>query len=355
MRQVIHGWTALRAAAALWVALFHFSPHFGGAIDLRLISKGYLAVDLFFILSGAVMFHVYSSSLISSGTGNKFSWRSYMGRRFARLYPVHFVTMIFAVIILYGGPALGFGGYPKYSLPFAILINGFALQSLGFMGLSLNYPSWSISAEFCAYIAFLPLALLTLKAPRAMSWALGILAFIFCFVALEIIGPKGLVPEDQTSVLTQLTYKMSFLRILPEFFMGMMIMRSLEGCGPIRRGWAMVAVPATIAAMFFSLFAHSDIVFVVMAAGLIGLLSVVEVRVATPILILGYSSYSFYMVHGLVEVVVFKLLERIGHWPDNDVPLWTLPIPISIAIAAGYVTWKWVEEPARKKLARILS
>ena len=55
----IAAWTALRGLAALWVVLFHFWPQTAAPVPL-LVARGYLAVDLFFCLSGAVMMLVYA-------------------------------------------------------------------------------------------------------------------------------------------------------------------------------------------------------------------------------------------------------------------------------------------------------
>jgi hypothetical protein len=57
--------TPLRGIAALWVVLYHccgtaqFFPNLDITPHSYLISKGYLAVDIFFVLSGFVMAHVY--------------------------------------------------------------------------------------------------------------------------------------------------------------------------------------------------------------------------------------------------------------------------------------------------------
>ncbi|HLA58321.1 MAG TPA: acyltransferase family protein, partial [Puia sp.] len=54
--------TPLRGIAALWVVVFHFSEIVAKFVSTqysRLLTKGYLMVDLFFILSGFIMIHVY--------------------------------------------------------------------------------------------------------------------------------------------------------------------------------------------------------------------------------------------------------------------------------------------------------
>jgi peptidoglycan/LPS O-acetylase OafA/YrhL len=53
----------LRGLAALGVVLFHFNVFFLPQARLPFVSKAYLAVDFFFMLSGFVMAHVYGRLL----------------------------------------------------------------------------------------------------------------------------------------------------------------------------------------------------------------------------------------------------------------------------------------------------
>jgi peptidoglycan/LPS O-acetylase OafA/YrhL len=65
--------TGLRAIAALMVMLLHLSQFHGNFLELYLmpIDQGYLGVDIFFVLSGYILSHVYASSF------QKFSLRAY--------------------------------------------------------------------------------------------------------------------------------------------------------------------------------------------------------------------------------------------------------------------------------------
>src|SRR5207248_4950980 len=80
--------TALRGIAAVGVLLFHssyYAYHFAGGSPPWLWRRGYLAVDLFFFLSGFVLTHVYGRRL----TDGK-SWPAigrFLWARFCRIYP----------------------------------------------------------------------------------------------------------------------------------------------------------------------------------------------------------------------------------------------------------------------------
>ena len=96
--------TGLRGIAAWWVVFYHarlslteWMPEAGTAIA----ASGYLAVDLFFMLSGFVMWLNYGERLRREGAAGApaFWWR-----RFARIWPLHAAVLgamvAFALVLL---------------------------------------------------------------------------------------------------------------------------------------------------------------------------------------------------------------------------------------------------------------
>jgi peptidoglycan/LPS O-acetylase OafA/YrhL len=149
--------TSLRGLAALWVVLYHYSTVYFPRLDIgdysNLIAKGYLAVDLFFMLSGFVMTHVYYRAFSESITQN---YRNFLVARIARLYPLHLLvlflflaTALTSQLLLYMRTGL-FHGIPLEGARSmgAFAANLFMLQGLAAGELSWNYPAWSISIEF---------------------------------------------------------------------------------------------------------------------------------------------------------------------------------------------------------------
>lgn len=89
----------LRAVAALMVVLFHMNVHslpnnLGAGSIWSGLNMGYAGVEIFFVLSGFIMFHIHSSDL---GRPEKFL--PYLSKRFTRIYPF-FWTVILLVILL---------------------------------------------------------------------------------------------------------------------------------------------------------------------------------------------------------------------------------------------------------------
>jgi peptidoglycan/LPS O-acetylase OafA/YrhL len=147
----------LRGVAAVVVICFH-ARRPNHLTQNEFLGHGYLAVDLFFILSGFVISSSYSTTLTDFGRIRKF-----VCLRFFRVYPLHLAVLAaFVVIELVKLWSLRSGMLMPDHMPFAnnnsvnsLVANIFLVHSLDVLGsLSWNSPSWSISCEFVAYILF---------------------------------------------------------------------------------------------------------------------------------------------------------------------------------------------------------
>jgi len=137
-----------RGIAALMVAVYHL--HVVGFItELNFVRNSYLFVEFFFVLSGFVIGYSYIGRL-----NNISDLKSFMKKRFARLWPLHmFVTILFVPVAL-GNVFLNIDLGDRFSF-FAFVSNTFLIQALNVnAGLTWNVPSWSISVEFYTYFIF---------------------------------------------------------------------------------------------------------------------------------------------------------------------------------------------------------
>ena len=103
--------TPLRGIAALWVVVFHFCWRFPNAQpgDYGVVREGYLAVDMFFVLSGFVISHVYKESFAKECTARRYS--DFLKARIARIYPLHLVMlMVFLAAVALERAAIFFAG-----------------------------------------------------------------------------------------------------------------------------------------------------------------------------------------------------------------------------------------------------
>jgi peptidoglycan/LPS O-acetylase OafA/YrhL len=146
----LHALTGLRGLAALTVMLFHARqaiPHDGVRLGLQ---HGNLAVDIFFVLSGFVLFYTYRSTITTRS-----ELLAYYSKRIARIYPLHLLLLIpFAFITIV--PAALDGNVERLGYLTSYLVGSILLiQNWGFWpALAMNVPAWSISTEFFCYIFF---------------------------------------------------------------------------------------------------------------------------------------------------------------------------------------------------------
>ena len=107
--QHIPSLTPLRGIAAVLVLLFHFMrpeylPALTGGEEARAISKGYLWVDFFFVLSGFIITHVYRGEFFDGVSRARYG--RFLLTRFARVFPLHafmlglFVAMELARLVV---------------------------------------------------------------------------------------------------------------------------------------------------------------------------------------------------------------------------------------------------------------
>lgn len=143
----------LRGVAALAVMVFHL-----GEVKLapNIVPHGYLAVDLFFMLSGFVVAHAYEEALRGS-----LSFRSFALRRAIRLYPLAILGAMSGLSLL----ILKWRYFPEKVDPLPnILISGLLnglLLPTPFGGEASNYelfpgngPLWTLFFELAANLAW---------------------------------------------------------------------------------------------------------------------------------------------------------------------------------------------------------
>lgn len=170
--------TGIRGIAAWLVVFYHVRASVQTIVPqavIDLFAKGYLAVDLFFVLSGFVLWFNYGGRLREGGRAQ--AW-PFLWRRFARVWPLHaFILALFVALAL----TLVVTGNPNPRYPFAELpLHILLLQNWGMTDhLSWNDPAWSISTEFAAYLVF-PLIAASARWDRMSTAMLVSIALALC-------------------------------------------------------------------------------------------------------------------------------------------------------------------------------
>ncbi|MDE2595540.1 MAG: acyltransferase [Sphingomonadales bacterium] len=151
----------LRGMAAILAMLFH-----GGPTSPIAMPRGYLAVDMFFVLSGFVIAQNYEPRLASGMT-----LRQFVRQRLIRVYPMFFVGTLVG-LLLWGARPFAFLMIPDPGNPVLFPSNG---------------PMWSLLFELIVNVLF---ALFALRlGPRGLGAILAVSGVLLWFAAK---APHGL-------------------------------------------------------------------------------------------------------------------------------------------------------------------
>lgn len=349
--QRLHTLDGLRGWLALYVAVYHLAAPLtqeGLALESLKpwLGAAWWTVDMFFVMSGFVMMHVYRE-VFAQRVGLREGWR-FMKARWARLYPVHVLALVLMLPGFLRMPdheALWQLEEGRYSAD-AFLKSLLMLHGPWMEGRSWNYPAWSISAEWHAYLLFPFLAWLM---QRSLAWVPRWAPWACCMVPLLVylLGAGADTHPTNGGLL--------MWRVLPLFVAGMLCRALLKQgaagwgvapvltCGLLLSPWPNLAVMACPAVLGWALSSRGR------AIGLGGGIS----------LWLGQVSYSLYMTHALVEMYVvqggLRLAARLGlgtleHGVGSATALLLLALAVALVVAAG--VQRWVETPCRKMLLR---
>lgn len=343
----IRSLTGLRGIAALYVVIFHalIIPASVNSPASTFLNHGYIAVDLFFILSGFVMALVHGQDFQNNFTLK--AYKSFLFKRIARIYPLFFVVLTITLTLYYFNPERIPDKVDSLTVPH-IMENYLLIQSWGF-GKSYVQPSWSISTEFFAYLLFPVLSFLALYQSRKVAAVIAFTAFCMTLLLPVLFsGAKSNLNLDFWNGETLAP----LLRCVAEFTLGILCYRVYSsGSSNLlsNKVWPTFVLAIAISSLLF--INNTDFLIILLLPPFILSLTsenrLSRLMGGKPIHWLGLTSYSIYMVHGLV----FYFRE------DGQAVLEHLHIPhaysVSLAmsfpaiILAGALTYYFIEKPAR--------
>jgi peptidoglycan/LPS O-acetylase OafA/YrhL len=167
---------ALRGFAAVFVVIQHiitekldggYHPNFLNAF----VPPGNLCVLIFFTLSGYVIGISNKQDLTSDTIA------TYAKKRFVRIYPIYFVSIILALIVAKGNYSLG-----------VIVSNLFLLQDLVTPVIWENSPVWSLHYEIVYYLIFIPISYYRINPFFVLALSIA-LSFINYFLYPTLSAP----------------------------------------------------------------------------------------------------------------------------------------------------------------------
>jgi len=359
--EALDGW---RGVCACLVVLFHFHGY-SPIYESALVRNSYLFVDFFFVLSGFVIAWNYATRL-----GSRSDVQRFLILRVGRVYPLHaFMLICFLAFetakLLNGmGQASPPATFTGETAPGAVLSNLFLVQSLNIHdSLTWNGPAWSISTEVWTYVIFaLICAVLGLR-----LWMLA---------AAAIVPPLALLYLSGTGMDT--TYDWGLLRCVFGFALGVACWRIHRDRPPrarpigAARATALECLVVLAVVLYVSLadktawsllapfvFALAVLVFA-SEEGFVSRLFRTE-----PLKWLGKLSYSIYLTHFFVVLLVPVVVKRVLHldlWTPMTVQggqyvlaygrnnlegtLWYAAV-IALTLVFSAFTYRWIETPGR--------
>jgi peptidoglycan/LPS O-acetylase OafA/YrhL len=294
------------------VVLLHTAPFFG----IERPRESYLAVDLFFALSGVVICHTYESRLLGALTTAQFVWI-----RAVRLYPLYVAGTSLSVIALFifgaepGSPAL------DVLLPLSLVV----LPYLGASAVAyfpLNIPAWSLILEFMVNLLYARIIRRLDRRALLLIMLFSILGLLLC---VRLIRPHSVEFGWRHSLWRGLDLGMigGVFRVGFSFFAGVLVYRQFVRRRPaVVQGrlapwvpWLIVVVVAlilsaapsrelrpyfevTVVAAIFPLLIYAALWF--QSAGL-----------GDPLFkIAGNLSYAIYAIHYPLSILIDKTVAR---------------------------------------------
>ncbi|MFX1695291.1 acyltransferase family protein [Paraburkholderia sp. A1RI-2L] len=330
----------LRGAAALLVVFFHI----GLLSPFSAITRnGYLAVDLFFVLSGFVICSAYVDRL---KTGQDV-WR-FVVRRSGRLWPLHIVSAILACAFL--GMIFALGGRPPHmptggeTMAIVTMTQGLAFpdRDIG------NLVAWSTGDEFYVYLLFAVICL------RMRRWRRIIFA-----VAAATGFAVVLYVDAGTCVSIQhcmdLHSSFGWARCLAGFFVGALLALSRTHL----RWFDTPAVQIALAIGSFVFLASASefplaafaapLVFAALIASLVSdrgpLATILQTR---PMQYLGRISYALYLGHGVIVLPFASWLKQSKYAVDYQ--LIAIAVLVFVSFALAHLLHRYIEVPCRDRI-----
>lgn len=333
--------TGVRGFAAWLVVLYHIRGSLAlPAPVIAVLARGYLAVDLFFVLSGFVLWLTWQQRFAADGPH---AVAPFLAKRIARVWPLHAAilaaTVAFALTLELTGRPLP-AHYRWSELPLHVVL----MQNWGFTrDLGWNDPSWSISTEVAAYIAF-AVGLALLGRRRAPGVAVPVAVIVLLVAVLDrVFAWHGL--DTLGGDITRL----GLIRCLVEFTCGVcgcMIWQRASARATI--GTSGVVVVTAVALWLMGTMRETMAVPLAFAA-LVPLLAATSAAAANPLssrfaLWLGEVSYSTYLAHFLLWTV-FKIVAV----PDASAVPWpVIALYLALTLLASVVLHRFVEVPGRR-------
>ena len=338
--------TGLRFLLSIWIAVFHLGDMYdhAGFGSWPIMKAGVARVDIFFVLSGFVLAHIYWAR-----SKAKFHFPTFMRARFARLYPLHLLALAILAGLVLAAHLVGKGDEARNFTTLGLVANIFLLQAWGVPGAGVwNFPGWTISAEFFGYLLF-PAFLWIAAKLRHRPWL-----FLFLSVALVLLIDLGFrLLLGRT--MTQSTADLGILRGASVILVGVAARVVFETWHLSSRNALRVLLFGALIAVSGAFFGLTTAMVALGGALLVIGLAARDVTKPTsgvgtgldaPLMVrLGGWSYAIFILH----VPVFMATQNLAGVLGTPIPinLLTIVVMVGLLMLVSALAHYVIEEPAR--------
>lgn len=291
-----------RAVAAILVLLFHLGGiisserYFGVSEFYTLFSFGSSGVEFFFVLSGFIIYNAHKNDL-----SQPFKIYKYIKKRFIRIFPTYWMVFIIVYIVAFFSSSSDILPTDISIIVKSLLLLPQDLNEVGGTGAPVIAVAWSLQYEMLFYIFF---AFLILN-----RFLVFIFLLIFLFLQISYFGKPLFFP---------INFFLNYYVTL--FFMGILISKIMDYNLKFNYvkyfgfiGFTLYLSMVLDTVFEYHFFKEFRIVFYGVASSLIILFIVkmeeegYDFRKFKKMNLLGNASYSLYLLHYPIMVVVAKL------------------------------------------------
>ena len=296
-------------------------------------NNGFYGVHMFYAISGFVFAHVYLS------LDKKTSGKEFFVNRFARLYPLHFATLILVSIMQLINVTIyeSFQIVP-YNDVYHFILNLFFISSWGFeQGHSFNAPIWSVSVEIFIYgIFFLLLSLL-----RKFQILLAFLLSVILLIVVKLEFFENIFGHNYAT-------DNLFLECARLFFSGVFIYYFSKKIKSKK-----ILLPVSIFFIIFSLIGNFKI-FLFCPSVLLLFVTCEEIVNSTKIknffTISGNLTYALYLLHVPIQLIILILFKSFNVSDSIYLNEYFFIFFFAVMLISSYFCFKYYEKPMNKKI-----
>ncbi|MEG3089492.1 acyltransferase family protein [Sphingomonas sp. PB4P5] len=311
MKQRYHTLDAIRGVAAFCVVMLHGSGWFG---PLK-ASGGYLAVDLFFALSGFIIADVYEPRFAAGLTARAFIWQ-----RAVRFWPLYMLgTLIGLFVAVIATPSWWLAPQAAGATLF--------LPSGATHLYPLNKVAWSLGLELLANLVFV--LVWRSATVRNLLIVIGLSAVVLVLVALRDGNLEG--------GFALATLDTGLARVTFSFSLGVLLYRLLPRLRHIPfPAWILVLLPYPL--MLRSFGPLYDLALVMIAFPILLLLAAKN-QIRSGVWLasgLGLASYALYAVHKPLTSLIDNAAEHVGI-NLSEYAVWS-----GLVLGAAFLLGSWI-------------